>query len=138
MVLRISQAGKDGGKVCLTLLAGIEGKIRANDAREPGLEGITGGRENGNMELTFFLLGGIRTACMEVLQEGAAQVNQIKLIAQRVLGNRPENRKGQEGYEQVWEYTSDQRVSGLALGRPHHRFDRSRIRTLKDEINYKY
>lgn len=69
----------------MALLAGIEGKIRAEDAREPGLEGISCDRKGGDMELAFFLLERVDPAGMEVLKEGAAQVNQIKLVVQGVL-----------------------------------------------------
>jgi hypothetical protein len=59
-------------------------------------------------------LDGIEPVGVVTLQEGAPQVNQIKLVfspVQGILCPCPESRKGQQRYEQVCQYMSVHRVS---------------------------
>jgi hypothetical protein len=103
----------------LILLAGIKRKIGAQYSSEPGLESIAGDRKGRDMELAFFLLDRIDPSRVVALKEGAAKVDQIKLIiriVQTVLCCCPDTGQCQKGYEQVCKYASDHRVSGFDIG----------------------
>jgi len=81
----------------LALLAGIKRKIGTDDPCETGLEGIAGDGQGGDMEFAFFLLEGIDPSRMITLEEGAAEISQIKLIirnVQAILRGRPEAGQG--------------------------------------------
>ena len=115
MVLGISQAGQDRGKVSLAVLAGIERKIRAQHSREPGLESIAGGGKGGNMELVFVLAQGIDPTGTEVFQEGAAKVNQIKLLIRLCKVSCADDRTPGKVNRSTNRYSNTRRITGYGV-----------------------